>query len=173
MANYENPEQVDGLICAYLLDGAGGGRQLDWAGVRAWKPAHGAVWIHLDRTQPGAQRWIREESGLDHLAVEAMLTEETDAVTRYVEDLDAMRERAGILRDEAMSHLSERLNRNMYVLSIVATIMLPLSLLAGLLGINVGGIPGARWPWSFAVVCVLMGALGIVEYWLFRRLRWL
>ncbi|MBT5413676.1 MAG: hypothetical protein HOH66_06290 [Rhodospirillaceae bacterium] len=115
-APYEAPGQIDGLICAYLLDGAGGGRPLDWAG---------------------------------------------------------MRKRAAILRDEAISHLSERMNRNMYVLSIVATIMLPLSLVTGLLGINVDGIPGASWPWAFAFVCGLLAVLGVVEYWLFHRLRWI
>jgi zinc transporter len=120
----------------------------------------------LSRLQAETMSWI---DPLDR----AHLREVVDAITRYVEDLDAMRERAAVLRDEAMSHLSERLNRNMYVLSIVATIMLPLSLVTGLLGVNVDGIPGSSWPWAFAFVCGLLAVLGVVEYWLFRRLRWI
>jgi zinc transporter len=45
--------------------------------VRAWKPADGVVWTHLDRTAPAARSWIEDESGLDRLAADAMLTEET------------------------------------------------------------------------------------------------
>lgn len=61
----------------------------------------------------------------------------------------------------------------MYVLSVVAAIFLPLGFVTGLLGINVGGIPGTEWPWSFTVVCValLVMAGGLAEF--FRRRRML
>jgi zinc transporter len=51
--------------------------------------------------------------------------------------------------------------------------MLPLGFLTGLLGINVGGIPGAENPWGFAAVCVLLATLVAAQVLLFRRLRWL
>ncbi len=70
------------------------------------------------------------------------LREIADRTTRYVEDLDSARDRAAVTQDELNSRLSERMNKTMYVLSIVAGIFLPLGLLTGLLGINVGGIPG-------------------------------
>lgn len=57
----------------------------------------------------------------------------------------------------------------MYVLSLVAAIFLPLGLLTGLLGINVGGIPGTESPWAFTVVTCGLVALGLVAA--FRRLR--
>jgi zinc transporter len=66
--------------------------------------------------------------------------------------------------------MSEQMNRTMLVLSIVAAIFLSLGLLTGLLGINVGGIPGTEWKGSFWVVVALMGALTVFEIWLFRRL---
>lgn len=99
--------------------------------------------------------------------------EATDRVIRYIEDLDAIRERAGVIQDEMVNRLSEQMNRTMYHLTVVATIMLPLGFLTGLLGINVGGIPGSGSSWGFAVVCaILVGAVG-VQVMLFRRLRWL
>jgi Mg2+ and Co2+ transporter CorA len=57
-----------------------------------------------------------------------------------------------IVQEELNSRLSEQMNRAMYTLSIVAAIFLPLGLLTGLLGINVGGIPGTESPWAFLVV---------------------
>ena len=55
----------------------------------------------------------------------------------------------------------------------VATIMLPLGFLTGLLGINVGGMPGAETPWAFWAVCAMLAAVTIFEIWLFKRLKWL
>lgn len=101
------------------------------------------------------------------------LREVADKITRYVEDLDSARERAAVVQDELSSRLAERLNKNTYVLSVIAAIFLPLSLLTGLLGINVGGIPGEKWPWSFLTVTVAIFVLGVIEYWLLRRLKWI
>jgi zinc transporter len=69
--------------------------------------------------------------------------------------------------------VSEQINRNMYVLSIVAAVFLPLGLLTGYLGINVGGIPGADWRWSFAIVGVGILVVAGLELWLFRKLKWI
>jgi len=101
------------------------------------------------------------------------LNEIADRVTRYVEEMDVIRDRAAIIHDELVNLLTERMDRTMYLLSIVATIFLPLGLISGMLGMNVGGIPGEKWPWAFAFLCGVFLVLGIVELWLIRRLRWL
>jgi zinc transporter len=101
------------------------------------------------------------------------LREVADKITRYVEDLDSARERAAVVQEELSSRLAERLNKNTYVLSIIAAIFLPLSLLTGLLGINVGGIPGEKWPWSFASVTIAIFVLGVIEYWLLKKMKWI
>lgn len=101
------------------------------------------------------------------------LREVADKITRYVEDLDSARERAAVVQDELSSRLAERLNKNTYVLSVIAAIFLPLGLLTGLLGINVGGMPGEKWPWSFAIVTVGLFILGFIEYWLLKKLKWI
>jgi len=101
------------------------------------------------------------------------LREVTDRTTRYVEDLEAARERAAVMQEELASRLSEELNGRMYALSIVAGIFLPLGFVTGLLGINVGGMRGTDSPIAFALVCGLLVGLGIAEIALFRRWRWL
>ena len=65
------------------------------------------------------------------------------------------------------------MNKTMYVLSIVAGIFLPLGLLTGLLGINVGGIPGTEHPLAFMLVCVLLLIIAGGLVWLFKRMKWM
>lgn len=101
------------------------------------------------------------------------LREIADRTTRYVEDLDSARDRAAVTQDELNSRLSERMNRTMYMLSIVAGIFLPLGLLTGLLGINVGGIPGTQNSFAFLIVCGLLVGVAIVQVVLFKRMHWL
>jgi zinc transporter len=61
----------------------------------------------------------------------------------------------------------------MYVLTVVATVLLPPSLITGLLGINVGGIPGSDSSWGFGIVIFLLVILALVEIAVLRRLRWI
>jgi zinc transporter len=318
------------LICAYVFDGHGGARQVDWADIAAHRPEDGWLWVHLQREEPGSRAWLEKESGLDEILCEALLSSESrprcegygdgllvslrgvnlnpgadpedmvalvmwaeagriisvrrrrimavdtvrssiaagraptgtgdflatlaeglvervgpvvdeieeqvadleddiianrtegirmklaeirrsaialrryigpqreamsrlltqqvgwvtpmdrrllreiaDRITRYVEDLDAARERAQIVQEELAARVSEQINRNMYVLSIVAAVFLPLGLVTGYLGINVGGIPGAEWRWAFAIVGLGLVAIAFFELWLFRRLKWI
>jgi zinc transporter len=101
------------------------------------------------------------------------LGELADRITRFVEELDAIRERALVVQDELVSRAAEDMNRTMYLLSIVAAIFLPLGLITGVLGVNVAGIPGADTPWAFAALCLGLVLLGALEFALIRRLGWI
>ena len=73
-----------------------------------------------------------------------------------IEELDAARDRAAVTQEELASRLAEQSNKRLYVLSVVAAVFLPLGLITGLLGVNLGGIPGT--PGSVGVhhsVCML------------------
>jgi zinc transporter len=65
------------------------------------------------------------------------------------------------------------MDRTMYVLSIVAAIFLPLGFLTGLLGINVGGIPGAEYTGSFIIFCLVLVILVIFQIWFFKHKKWM
>ncbi|ALP53454.1 magnesium transporter CorA [Candidatus Tenderia electrophaga] len=323
-------DEQDGLIAAYALDGKGGGTPLDWQGLQQWRSDEGFLWVHLDFTHAEAQRWLRQDSGVDKVVCDALLADETrprstalkdgllvmlrgvntnpgadpedmvalrlwvedrrvittrrrrllsivdvresidrgdgpgtpgellvdladrlvvrmadaidaieeevdrlenevveseraqlrhelarmrmeviglrrylspqreamarlaqervewlsdndrirlreitDRVVRYVEDLEAARDRAGVVQEELNNRLSEQMNNRMYVLSLVAAVFLPLGFLTGLLGINVGGIPGAEYAYGFEVVILFLVVLVGLQIWLFRRRRWL
>tara|TARA_R100000005_G_scaffold95557_2_gene77554 strand:- start:50772 stop:51743 length:972 start_codon:yes stop_codon:yes gene_type:complete len=100
------------------------------------------------------------------------LQENYDHLMRYVEDLDAIRERAQIIKDELANIIADKLNRNLYILSVIAAIFLPLGFLTGLLGINVGGIPGDQSPYAFAIFCGILSVLVILQILIFRKLKW-
>jgi len=319
-----------GLVFAFILDGNGGGKRLDFDRVKTWHPEDGTLWLHLDYTGHSAKQWLCDESGIDPVIVESLTTEETrprslihkggmllilrgvnlnpgaepedmisirlwidagrivtlrhrhvmaiddirqaveagsgpagpgafleelsdslvirmgtviadiddsvdaledellteqnyelrqkiakirrtaismrrylapqrdvmarlynekvdwlydmermrlrdisDRTTRYVEDLDSVRDRATVTQEELNNRLSEQMNKTMYVLSIVAGIFLPLGLLTGLLGINVGGIPGTESKWAFTIFCILLIGIAGGQVWLFKRKKWM
>lgn len=62
------------------------------------------------------------------------LREVSDRVIRYLEDLEAARDRAAVVQEEQANRLSEQMNSRMYVLSLVAAVFLPMGFLTGLLG---------------------------------------
>jgi zinc transporter len=86
---------------------------------------------------------------------------QADRITHYVEDLDLARERALVLHGELQNNIAEQQNSRMYLLSIVATIFLPLSFLTGVFGMNVAGLPGMEDPNAFNVVAIGMGLIAL------------
>jgi zinc transporter len=98
------------------------------------------------------------------------LREATERMTRLSEELDSIRDRAQVVRDQMSDMRADAMNRQMLVLSVVAALFLPLGLITGLLGINVGGIPGAEVGWAFWAVCALLLLTAVVQLWLFRRM---
>lgn len=100
------------------------------------------------------------------------LEEEAVAFERVVEDLDTLRERAAVLRDEMSARLAERANDIVLVLSVVSAVFLPITFLTGLMGMNVGGLPLAETRYGFLTVCLFMLAVtGGTAFWLWRVLR--
>jgi zinc transporter len=100
------------------------------------------------------------------------LREVADQTTRYLEALEAARDRATVTQEELLQRLSEKTEQRMYLLSVVTAVFLPLGLITGLLGVNVGGIPGTGSPWAFVALCVFTLGLAGLELWYLRRNRW-
>ncbi|MCV0384240.1 MAG: zinc transporter ZntB [Erythrobacter sp.] len=92
---------------------------------------------------------------------------------RYLDDIDISKESAVVLQDELRARSLASSEHATYMLTIVAGIFLPLSFLTGLLGINVGGMPGTDDPRAFWIVVALCMAVLIGLMVLFKRLRWL
>ena len=101
----------------------------------------------------------------------AQLREVRDQASRHLEDLDATRERAQISQDQLASRSRQQLQRTMYILAVVTAMFMPLTFITGLLGMNVGGIPGGQSPFGFFAVLAVMVLVFIVLIWVFRRMN--
>ena len=109
--------------------------------------------------------WLNKEN-------QYQLRENANRMLRIIEDIDSLRERASINMDELSSQMREETQENMYMLSVLAAIFVPLTFISGLLGMNVGGIPFAENENGFLIVTGLMFLFGLVLMIVFKRLRW-
>ncbi|TDG13921.1 zinc transporter ZntB [Seongchinamella unica] len=101
------------------------------------------------------------------------LRETNDRQMRYIEDLDEIRDRAALAQEELFTRVSEQMNERSYIFTVVATIFLPLGFFTGLMGINVGGMPGVENASAFwIVVAACLGLTGLLAL-VFRFKRWL
>ncbi len=98
--------------------------------------------------------------------------ESTDRIARYLEDLEANRDRAQVTQEELSARLAESMNATSYRLTLVAAIFLPLGFLTGLFGINVGGMPLVDSKAGFWAVTIGMLAITAVQIWFFRKRKW-
>ncbi|MCW8994381.1 MAG: zinc transporter ZntB [Psychromonas sp.] len=115
---------------------------------------------------------LSDKITLFSLEEKIQLRETTDHLTRFIEDLDSVRDRAAVTQEELSNRLTEQMNNRMYVLSIAAAIFLPLGFLTGLLGINVGGIPGADNSDAFALFILFLIVIIVIQIWVFKKKRW-
>lgn len=99
--------------------------------------------------------------------------EVNEKLLHVIDDLNAIRERANVTQEELMSLQSEALNQRLYFLSLITTIFLPLGFLTGLLGVNLGGIPGSQNHWAFYIFCSLLFGVLILQLILFYRRKWI
>jgi len=242
-----------GVIHALQLDGTGGAREARWDEALGWRPGVGCLWVHLHLDEPSTRAYLEAHSGLNDIAIDGLLMEETrprvltrannllltvrginlnpgedpedmvslrqalaslrkrtiairrylapqrealarlatepvpwvgeldrlrlreiaDRQVRLVEAIDEVRERAAVAHDELAARLSEQLNARMYLLSLVAALFLPLGFFTGLMGINVGGMPGVESESAFWVVAGGCAVAAVLVLGAFRLRRWL
>jgi zinc transporter len=104
--------------------------------------------------------------------------ETTTSATRIVQRIDALhgdvhsiQERARLLQDEISSRLSADMNKNLYVLSMLSALLLPPTLIFGLFGVNVGGMPMIGNALGFVVTLLLGFVSALAVYWYLNRGR--
>lgn len=145
----------------------------DFDGLRPTRRRTGMVRRFLGPQQAAVARMAASTLPWLSEADRVALRQTADDVTRILEDLDSLRDRATLIMDALAQAQAERSNRTMYLLTIVAGIFLPLGFLTGLLGINVGGMPGVDSPAAFWIVCAVLAAIVAAEIWYLRRKRWI
>ncbi|MFK8042284.1 zinc transporter ZntB [Congregibacter sp.] len=101
------------------------------------------------------------------------LREINDRLIRHIEDMDEVRDRAVLAQEELASRIAEQMNARSYLFTVAAVIFLPLGFLTGLMGINVGGMPGINNDYAFWIVVLLSALVGIGLTLIFKMRRWL
>jgi zinc transporter len=98
------------------------------------------------------------------------LRQSTEEVSLVISDLAALQERIKLLQEEMIAKVGEQTNRSLFTLTVVTVLALPINIIAGLLGMNVGGIPLADNPHGFLVIAVIVLTFTVVAGWLaFRK----
>lgn len=106
------------------------------------------------------------------------LREMANETTRYLEDLDEIRDTAGIIQDQVAGVQSDATNTILYQLTLVTVFFMPLSFLVGYFGSNTGGMFWGGDPADSAAMgatyeFLLLVAVSVIEIALFRIIRWI
>lgn len=120
----------------------------------------------LYRIQHDDATWLSRDAKL-------RLREVTDKVVRHIEDLDALRDRTTVLHEDLSTQISEKIAITSNRFTVLTALLLPPSLLAGMLGANVGGIPGHDDPLAFWIMCLITFGLMPLLYLALKKMRWL
>jgi zinc transporter len=132
--------------------------RLDIVGLRRYLAPQQAALVRL----AGLTHPVLTPAAREHLGI-AMASH-----IRHLEDLDSMRDRAALLRERIQQRAQERMNRAVYRMSVLASVFLPLTFITGLLGVNLGGIPGATTNWAFWILVVALVAV-VAGEWMYLR----
>ena len=97
-----------------------------------------------------------------------------DHIIRIIETLESDREMVSGLLDIYLSSTSNKMNEVMKILTIIATIFIPLTFIAGVYGMNfVEDMPAFRWEYSYIIVWIVMVVITIGMIFYFRRKKWI
>jgi zinc transporter len=100
------------------------------------------------------------------------LRQSAEELSAAVADSVALVERVRLLQEELVAAVNEQTSRTLFVLTIVTVLALPMTIIPGLFGMNVGGVPYAEHPNGFWVVVVLVAAIaGGGALWAYRSQR--
>ena len=115
----------------------------------------------------------RSESSLIAEATNIYLRDVYDHTIQVMDTIESYRDALSGMLDIYLSSLSNRMNEIMKVLTIIATIFIPLTFLAGVYGMNFDYMPELRWRWGYFMAWGVMIAVALVMLKLFRKNRWL
>ena len=85
----------------------------------------------------------------------------TEEFSTVLSDLTALQERTKLLQEEIFSHVTQQTNRSLYLLTAVTVLALPINIIAGLMGMNVGGIPLAENVHGFWIIAATVMAIAV------------
>jgi magnesium transporter len=115
----------------------------------------------------------RGESPLIHKTTRIYLRDIYDHTIQVIDTLETYRDMLSGMHDTYLSSLSNRMNEVMKVLTIIATIFIPLTFIAGIYGMNFEFMPELKWRWAYFGVWGVIFVVAIAMLIYFRRKKWL
>ncbi|HEX2011698.1 MAG TPA: transporter [Roseateles sp.] len=119
----------------------------------------------LMRTLAKPPRWVSPED-------RQQLHRASEEFALVLGDIAGLQERIKLMQDESAARVAEENNRSLFTLTMVTVLALPINLVSGLFGMNVGGIPLAENPTGFWImVSLIAGLTGLIAFLALRRMR--
>jgi magnesium transporter len=114
----------------------------------------------------------RSESQLIRDTTDLYLRDVYDHVIQVADTIETFRDMTSGILDVYLSSVSNRMNSVMKVLTVIATIFIPLTFLAGVYGMNFKHMPELEWPWAYPAVWAVMTAIALSMVVYFRKKKW-
>lgn len=96
-----------------------------------------------------------------------------DHTIQIMDTIEIFRETLSEMVDAYLSSINNRMNEIMKVLTVIATIFIPLTFIASIYGMNFSWMPELEWPEGYHIILLVMAALGILMLIYFKRKKWI
>ncbi|MCC7572700.1 MAG: magnesium/cobalt transporter CorA [Candidatus Methanofastidiosum sp.] len=116
---------------------------------------------------------LRKESMFVSDETKIYFRDNYDSIISIFDSLDSMRDSLIGIQDTYLSYTSNKLNEIMKVLTIIATIMMPLTLITGIYGMNFDFMPELKSPYGYYSVLLIMFTIGLSMIYYFKRKGWM
>lgn len=116
---------------------------------------------------------IRMESPLIKESTVVFLRDVHDHIIQVIDSVESFRDILSGMLDVYLSTVSYKMNQVMKLLTIIATIFIPITFVAGIYGMNFKNMPELEWRWGYFGVMMLMGGVAGVMLFYFRKKKWL
>ncbi|MDD4835732.1 MAG: magnesium/cobalt transporter CorA [Dethiosulfovibrio sp.] len=118
---------------------------------------------------------IMEKNGTAffHPETKVFLRDLYDHTIQVIDMVEALRDLLGGMHDTYLSSVSNRMNEVMKVLTIIATVFIPVTFIAGVYGMNFRYMPELEWRWGYPLVWAVMIGIGGAMVVFFKRKKWL
>jgi magnesium transporter len=114
----------------------------------------------------------RGDSGLVQEKTAIYLRNVYDHTIQIVDTIETFRDMVSGMLDVYLSSVSNRMNEVMKVLTIIATIFIPITFLAGIYGMNFKNMPELEWTWGYPLVWCIILIVGLIMVLYFRKKKW-
>lgn len=118
-------------------------------------------------------RLERAESTLIKKATGIFIRDVYDHVIQVIDNVETYRDMLSGMLDIYLSSISNRMNEVMKVLTVIATIFIPLTFIAGIYGMNFRFMPELEWRWGYLIIWLIFIVVAIFMVIYFRRKKWL